>query len=287
MVEEVPNDKPLNISLAQWSHHKEFFDGTMDPRDFAKISNRDYDIRAIEYVNQFYTDHASNVTFWEEMKKRAENEGVKSLLIMTDGEGNLGNADDSERQKAIEGHYKWVNAAKILGCHSIRVNAFGSDQLETYMTASIDGMGRLSEYAAKENINIIIENHGLFSSNADIIVDLIKQVDMPNFGTFPDFGNWCMNVEWGSIKNEECNEIFNIYEGVNKFMPYAKAVSAKSYEFDKDGNETAIDYYELLKNIKNSNYDGFIGIEYEGEQMPPSEGIKATKKLMEKAWAAV
>ncbi len=132
-------------------------------------------------------DSGEDEKFWINMKERADNAGVKSLLIMVDDEGDLGLADDMERNKSVENHFKWVNAAKILGCHSVRVNAFGEDSKEAYRAAIIDSMGHLSDYAAKENINIIIENHGLYSSDAKLITEIVKQVNKPNFGTFPDF----------------------------------------------------------------------------------------------------
>ena len=283
-MKEVIKPSEPNISLAQWSHNKEFFKGEMDPRDFAKIARRDYEIEAIEYVNQFYTDHAKDQSFWREMKQRADDLDVKSLLIMVDDEGELGSANQNARSQAVENHYKWVDAASILGCHSIRVNAFGAEDKETFRSAIVDGMSRLCAYASKEEINVIIENHGLHSSNAGFIVEIIEEVGMENFGTFPDFGNWCMSAMWGSIQGDQCVDSYNIYQGVREFMPYAKAVSAKSYEFDEEGNETTIDYYQVLKHVKEASYEGYIGIEYEGEQVSPSEGIRKTRELIRKAW---
>ena len=276
----------LKISLAQWSLHRNFNNGNLDPDDFAGIAINTYGINAIEYVNQFYKDSGEDEKFWINMKERADNVDVKSLLIMVDDEGDLGLADDKERKKSVENHYKWVNAAKILGCHSIRVNAFGEDSKEAFRTAIIDSMGQLSDYAAKENINIIIENHGLYSSDAKLITEIIKQVNKPNFGTFPDFGNWCLSAKWGTTQGE-CDEAYDMYQGVSEFLPYAKAVSAKSYNFNAKGENTKIDYYKMLKIVKNSGYNGYIGIEYEGEVLSEQEGILATKVLIEKVWKSL
>ena len=282
----IMSDKP-KISLAQWSLHRHLNKGSLKAIDFAKISKNQYDIHAIEYVNQFYMEHGKDEIFWNDMKKRADNEGVKSLLIMIDDEGYLGNENDRERNTAVENHFKWVHAAKIMGCHSIRVNAFGAESEASFRSAIIDGMGQLSSYAHKEGINIIIENHGLHSSNASLIVDIIKEVDQPNFGTFPDFGNWCLNEKWGSTQAGRCDDSYDIYKGVNEFLPFARAVSAKSYDFDADGLETSMDYYQLLRNVKKSGYTGYIGVEYEGERLSEPDGIRATKQLIEKVWSSL
>jgi len=276
----------LKLSLAQWSLHRQFVDGNLNPIEFASIAIYTYGINAVEYVNQFYTDSGKDEKFWINMKKRADNVGVRSLLIMVDDEGDLGVANDKERKVAVENHYKWVNAAKILGCHSIRVNAFGEPEKTAFRTAIIDSMGHLCEYAARENINIIIENHGLHSADGKLISGIVKQVNKPNLGTFPDFGNWCLSAKWGSTQGD-CSEVYDRYKGVAEFLPFAKAVSAKSYNFNARGEDTKIDYYKMLKIVKDSGYSGYIGIEYEGEILSEHEGILATKALIEKVWKSL
>ena len=274
------------LSLAQWSLHRQFNDGHLDPIDFAGIAMNTYGINAVEYVNQFYMDSGEDEKFWIDMKKRADDVGVTSLLIMVDDEGDLGTADDLERKQSVENHYKWVNAAKILGCHSIRVNAFGESDKNSYRAAIVDGMGQLADYAAQENINIIIENHGLYSSDAGLITEIIKQVGKSNLGTLPDFGNWCLSEKWGSTQSD-CDEAYDRYQGVSQFLPFAKGVSAKSYNFNEKGEDTTIDYYKMLKIVKDSGFNGHIGIEYEGEILSEHEGILATKALIEKVWQSL
>lgn len=281
-----PSGKGLKLSLAQWSLHRQFVDGHLNPIEFASIAVYTYGINAVEYVNQFYKDSGKDEKFWITMKKRADNVDVRSLLIMVDNEGDLGLANEKERKLAVENHYKWVNAAKLLGCHSVRVNAFGEPEKEAFRTAIIDSMGRLSDYAARENINIIIENHGLHSADGKLISGIVKEVNKPNFGTFPDFGNWCLSAKWGSTQGD-CSEAYDRYKGVSEFLPYAKAVSAKSYNFNADGEDTKIDYYKMLKIVKDSAYNGHIGIEYEGEILSEHEGILATKALIEKVWKSL
>lgn len=277
------NSKP-KISLAQWSLHRALEKGEIRADNFANIAKNSYGIDALEYVNQFYVDQGTDEKFWNKMKTKANDEGVKSLLIMVDNEGELGNPNSIERKKAVENHYKWIDAAKLLGCHSIRVNAFGQADLETLKSALTDGLGNLATYGEKEGINVLIENHGLHTSDGAFIVDIIKQVDNPYLGTLPDFGNWCLNKEWGSTQNNQCTNVYDRYKGVEEFLPYAKGVSAKSYAFDAEGNETIIDYGRLLKTVKDSEFDGYIGIEYEGEKLSEPDGIKTTKALIEKVW---
>ena len=278
--------KPLKISLAQWSLHRSINEGKLDPVDFASISKERYGIDAVEFVNGFYSKSASDENFWNKMNERSKQAGVKNLVIMVDDEGDLGTAEPEARKQAVENHYKWVHAAKIMGCHSVRVNAFGDPDRDTYRAAIMDGMSRLAEYAAKMKINIIIENHGLFSSDAALIAGIIKEVNMPNFGAFPDFGNWCLSAKWGTTQGE-CDKVYDRYQGVAELLPYAKAVSAKSYNFNEKGEDTRIDYYKMLKIVKESDYEGYIGIEYEGMEKGEHEGILITKALMEKAWKSI
>ncbi len=275
--------KALHISLAQWSLHRQINAKELDPVDFPQVAVDTYGIDAVEYVNQFYVDHAEDETFWNSLKEKADHVGVKSLLMMVDNEGDLGTANEKERRKAVDNHKKWVNAIKMLNGHSIRINAFGDPDKDLYKEAIIDGLGNLGEYAAKENINVIIENHGLFSANAPLIVDIIEEIGMDNVGTLPDFGNWCMSAKWGST-SIACDDVHDIYDGVAAYLPYAKGVSAKSYDFNEKGEQDKMDYYRLLKLVKESDYEGYIGIEYEGENLSEHEGILATKALIEKVW---
>lgn len=280
--------KELKISLAQWSLNKAFFGGDLDAEDFASIAKNTFDIDAIEYVNSFYKENATDENFWSMMRMKAEDSGVKSLLIMVDETEKLGDLDTTKRTKAVKDHYKWIHAAKILGCHSIRVNAFGDGSPDELETSLVDGLGMLTEYAAKEKINVLLENHGLHTSNASFMAGIIKQVDNPFLGTLPDFGNWCLNAEWGGTsESQNCTNMYPPDEGLKEWLPFAKGVSAKAYEFDAAGNDTVVDFPKLLKIVKESNFDGHIGIEYEGDRMGEIEGIKATKKLIEAVWKTV
>ena len=264
--------KPLfKISLAQWSLHKTFFDKKADPLDFAKMAKEDFGIDAIEYVNQFFKDKAKDQNYLGELKKRADGLGVKSVLIMCDGEGNLGDANEANRTKAVENHFKWADAAKFLGCHSIRVNAASSGSSDEQIERAADGLRKLSEYAAKLELNVLVENHGGLSSNGAWLAAVMKKVDLKNCGTLPDFGNFRVSG----------TENYDRYKGVTELMPFAKAVSAKSHDFDDKGNETHTDYRKMMKIVLDAGYHGYVGIEYEGGKISESDGIKATKKLLE------
>ena len=266
------NKKPFKISLAEWSLHRALFSGELDNLDFCKIAKTEFDISAIEYVNTFFFEQARNKLYLIEMKTRADDIGVSSLLIMCDKEGNLGNPDEKSRTTAIENHYKWVEAAKYLGCHSIRVNARSSGAYEEQLELAADGLRQLTKFGADHEINVIVENHGGLSSNGEWLSEVLRKVDHPMCGTLPDFGNFNLGDDrW-----------YDRYKGIKELMPFAKAVSAKSHEFDSHGNEINTDYYKMMKIVLNAGYDGFVGIEYEGSHLGEMEGIQATKDLLVK-----
>lgn len=282
------NMKELKISLAQWSLHRAFQEGKLDPANFAAIAKQDYGISAVEYVNSFYRDKATDETFWKRMRQRADSLGVKSLLIMVDDEGDLGNPDSTARNAAVQNHMTWVKAASILGCHAIRVNAFGDGSREAVQQAMIQSLKSLCTQAQPYGINVLIENHGLYSADGQWVVDIMKQVNLPNCGTLPDFGNWCTSHKWGSTETgKECTTQYDRYQGVADFLPYAKGVSAKSYSFTETGEESLMDYKRFLKLVKDSSFEGYIGIEFEGANMAEPDGIKATQLLLEKTWASL
>ncbi len=277
-----PIESMFKISLAQWSLHQTIFDNKIDHLDFAEVARKEFNIGAVEYVNGFFKDKATDTKYLNEMIKRADDNGVKSLIIMIDGEGDLGVMDEKERQKAVENHYKWVDAAAHLGCHSIRVNAFGDGDAEATQQANIKSLHTLATYASKANINVLVENHGGFSSDGQWLTKVMSEVNLPNCGTLPDFGNFCLKRENGERWNAPCVEEYDKYKGVQELMPFAKAVSAKSYDFDEKGNETTIDYEKMIQIVKNGGYKGYIGVEYEGKRLSEYEGVKATKALLER-----
>ena len=273
---------PYKISLAQWSHNKAFFGRgnveKQDPLRFAEIA-KGYGIAGIEYVNQFYKDKKHDEAYLKDLKKAADDNGVTSVLIMCDGEGNLGNPDEKARGTAVDNHVRWIEWAKYLGCHSIRVNAASDWKkgfAETQKLAA-DGLRKLSEIGEQHGINVIVENHGGLSSHGGWLAGVMKLVDHPRCGTLPDFGNF--NIGKLDAVTETS---YDKYKGVDELMPFAKGVSAKSYGFDEQGNETSIDFQRMMELVvKKHNYHGWVGIEYEGSKHSEPDGIRATKRLLE------
>jgi sugar phosphate isomerase/epimerase len=260
----------FKISLAEWSLHRALQKGEITNLDFPKITKTTYQLDAVEYVSTFFKDKAEDEEYLGKLKAECEKYGVKSLLIMVDGEGNLADTSLLVRTKAVENHYKWIKAAKFLGCHSIRVNARGNGTMEQVQKAAIDGLAKLSEYAVAFGINVVVENHGGYSSNGKWLSEIMKAVNKPNCGTLPDLGNFYE---------------YDRYQGVTDMMPFANGVSGKTYDFDKEGNETKVDYVRMMKIIADAKYTGYIDVEYEGNKLSEDEGIKASIALLKKVIA--
>ena len=240
--------------------------------DFPVVTRDRFGISAVEYVNSFFKDKARDEGYLSELKKRCDDSDVRSLLIMCDGEGRLGDPDGVARTKAVENHHRWVDAAKFLGCHSIRVNAASAGSYQEQVKLAADGLRSLTEYGASKEIGVIVENHGGFSSNGAWLAEVMRTVDHPGCGTLPDFGNF--NLGGGKT--------YDRYKGVEELMPFAKAVSAKSHDFDEAGNEINTDYVKMMKIVLDSGYRGYVGIEYEGSKLSEVEGILATQRLLER-----
>lgn len=302
----------FKISLAQWSLHRALRAGELDPLDFPKFTKETFSIEAVEWVNQFFfVDHDTlgaqpkEQSYLAEMKKRVDDLGMKSLLIMCDRVGSLGHSDAAKRTAAVEGHYAWLEAAKFLGCHSIRVNAASDGSLSPEQQADLcsDGLRRLSEKAAEYDLNVIVENHGGLSSNGAWLAKVIQNVGLKNCGTLPDFGNFYVvrnrgdAEQWEKAKapfagdpayaEDELGLYYDRYLGMKDLMPFAKGVSAKAHDFDEQGNEIHTDYLQAMKIVKDSGYRGYVGIEYEGSELGEVEGIKKTKALLDRVFAEV
>ncbi|MCY7357705.1 MAG: sugar phosphate isomerase/epimerase [Rudanella sp.] len=272
--------KPFfEISLAEWSLHKALFAKKITNLDFPALAKKEFGIGAVEYVNQFFKDKAQDTAYLNDLLMRCKDNGIKNHLIMIDGEGSLGEIDKAKRDKAVDNHKKWVECANYLGCKTIRVNAYGAGTAEEVAKAAVDGLVTLGEFAKKTGINVIVENHGGFSSNGQWLSGLMKQVGMKNVGTLPDFGNFCIKRKPGQ---RECEESYDRYQGTQELMPYAKGVSAKTYDFDEQGNCVETDYTRMMKIVKDSGFRGYAGIEYEGDKLDEYEGIKKTKALLER-----
>jgi sugar phosphate isomerase/epimerase len=277
-----PEDPLFRISLAEWSLHKALFGKKLDHLDFARTAKEEFGIDAIEYVNQFFKDKAQDASYIGEMKQRCADLGVRSLLIMVDNEGHLGDPDDAQRKQAVENHKKWVEAAAGLGCHSVRVNAASEGTWHEQLALAADGLHKLTLFAEQHQLNVIVENHGGLSSNGKWLSAVMRRVDHPHCGTLPDFGNF--------LVDREKKEWYDVYQGVEELMPFAQAVSAKSYDFDdakplvtiEKDEQREIDFLKMMKIVIAAGYHGYVGIEYEGGELDEYEGIRRTKAILEK-----
>ena len=265
----VPEGEPFQISIAEWSLHRTLRKKQITNLDFPVVARKEFGIDAIEYVNQFFKQEVGDWKYMADLKQRCDDHGVKSLLIMVDGEGRLGDPDDGRRAKAVENHHRWLHAASFLGCHSIRVNAGSKGTWEEQAKLAVDGLSRLSELALGHGLNVIVENHGGLSSNGKWLSEVIKSVGMGNCGTLPDFGNFRVSK----------GEMYDRYRGVTELMPFAKAVSAKSHKFNGEGDEVNTDYMKMMKIVLDAGYRGYVGIEWEGGDPGEYEGVKLTKKF--------
>lgn len=299
------------ISLAQWSLHRALKSGELDNLDWPAYTKENFNIHALEWVNQFFFEEHPTLGYQpkggeyiNQMKQRCEDQGMKSLLIMCDRVGNLGNPDNVKRTAAIEGHYAWLEAAKTLGCHSIRVNAGSDPQLSPEKQADLcaDGLRRLSEHASAMDLNVIVENHGGLSSNGAWLSQVLRSVNLENCGALPDYGNFYVVKNRGnkeryeaqkalyegdpSLKEDEAGLAYDRYQGMRDLMPFAKGVSAKAHDFDESGNEIHTDFQKMMEIIVSSGYEGYLGVEYEGKNLGEVEGILKTKALLEKVIAA-
>lgn len=260
----------FKISLAQWSLHRALRKD-LDNLEFA-AKTRSFGLNAVEYVNQFFKDKAEDSAYLAQMRQRANDQGVSSVRIMIDGEGSLAHRDTAARKQAIENHYKWVRAAHALKCMDIRVNARGKGDPHEIAGYAAESLHTLASYAAQENIGIVVENHGGWSSDGQWLAGVMAEVNLPNCGTLPDFGNFRINLF--------PPRAYDRYQGTAELMPYAAGVSAKTYDFTAEGEETTIDYARMLNIVKSAGYRGYIGIEYEGNRLSEEAGIQATLNLL-------
>lgn len=268
---------PFHISVAQWSFHRMIREGSLTNLDFPRFARDTVGVEAVEFVNQFFADKADDAPYLTDLRQRADDSGVECLVIMCDGEGRLGDPDKGARSQAVQNHVKWLRAAAQLGCHAIRVNAASEGTFEEQQRLAVDGLRALCEEAEPFGLSVLVENHGGFSSHGGWLAGVMQHVDHELVGTLPDFGNFCM--DWARV--DEPDAWYDRYRGVEELMPYAKAVSAKSHEFDADGNEVRTDYRRMMRIVSDAGYSGYVGIEWEGAGVSELEGVLKTKNLLE------
>lgn len=285
----LPEDQLFfKISLAEWSFNQDLFSGKMKNIDLPQRAVKEFNIHAVEYVNQFFMDKAKDKMYLKALKQRSNDLGVTNIRIMCDLEGDMGETNKKKRKQAVENHFKWVEAAQILGCKDIRVNVRGNDQPEAIAKAAVQSLSELTEFSRDYNVDVLVENHGGLSSNAAWIVNVIKEVNNPHCGLLPDWGNFCLEYATDKAGNKTCVKHYDRYKGVKEMMPYAKGISAKSFAFDDQGNETTIDFKKMVDITRDAGFTGYIGIEFEGNrpEIAPEEGVARTLALLKK-WRKV
>jgi sugar phosphate isomerase/epimerase len=288
----------FKIALSQFSFASQFWTKKLDPLDFPAKS-KELGIIGLDYCSMFYVGKAKDAAFLADLKKRSADAGTYNLRIMVDGEGVLGDLNDTNRLKAVENHYKWIDAAASLGCSMIRVNVEGEGAPGDVAKAAVDSLGRLIEYGRTTNTDVIVENHVGISCNGAWLAGVMKQLNSPHGGTLADFGNFCINrtkpetQDIAGYMKTKCLEEYDRYKGITELMPYAKGVHAKTHLFTADGNDQETDFNRMFKIIKDSGFTGWVSIEYEGglikmyskddRYLDDYAGTTATKSLVEKA----
>ena len=295
-------DLPFKLALSQFSLASQFWTKQLDPLDFPQKTIKTFGIPGLDYCSMFFADKAKDATFLNELKKRALDNGCYNLRIMIDGEGVLGDLNNDIRNKAIENHYKWIDAAATLGCPMIRVNVEGEGDHNEVAKAATESLQKLLEYGRKSNIDIIVENHVGISCNGAWLAAVMKQVNSKHCGTLADFGNFCVNRtkpptnDIAGYMQTKCVEEYDRYKGIEELMPFAKGVHAKTHVFDANGNDTETDFAKMFSIIKASGFKGWVSVEYEGgvikmytkddKYLDDDAGVLATKKLIEKVATA-
>ena len=294
----IKKEMPFKLALSQFSLASQFWTKQLDPLDFPKKTITTFDIPGLDYCSMFFADKAKDATFLKELKKRALDVGCYNLRIMVDGEGVLGDLNKVVRTKAIENHYKWIDAAATLGCPMIRVNIEGEGAPDEVAKGAMESLNALIDYGKKSNIDVIVENHVGISCNGAWLAGVMKEMNNPHCGTLADFGNFCINrtkpptndiAGWMQTK---CLDEYDRYKGIKELMPFAKGVHAKTHVFDANGNDTETDFARMISIIKASGFKGWVSVEYEGgllkmyskdeKYLDDDAGVLATKKLIEK-----
>jgi sugar phosphate isomerase/epimerase len=258
-------------SLAEWSIHRAIEQKKLTNLDFPSVAQKN-NCLGVEFVNTLWA--GTSVDYVSKVMDAMSAANVAPVLIMIDDEGMLGSIDQNTRETAVQKHIKWADIAGAIGAKSIRVNIHTETQpqspadVDNFLGRCTDALTELCAYSSNLKTNVLVENHGGISSDPDVLVRLVKKVNMPNFGLLPDFGNFPDGVDKVAA--------------VRKMMPYAKAVSFKCYFEGSNGTETKYDIAAMFKVVEESKYKGFVGIEYEGDKLSEMDGIKAGRAAMTK-----
>ena len=268
---EAQQKREFQVSLSASSLARSINERKIDHLDLANIARTKYSIAAVEYASKFFSDKARDEKYLNDMNKRAADEGVRQLLIVVNSEGCIGHPEEPKRQQTVKNHHKWIDAAKALGCHSIEINPCGIGGNADQLKQAAEGIAALCEYAERQKINILLGSYGGVSANPKWLVELVRTVNRVSCGTLPSFDGF------GSHDR---------YDGVAKLLPFAKGIGATARNFDGNGNEPNTDYFRMMKVVLDGGYRGYVGINYQGNEMEEAAGIRATKTLLKKIQAS-
>ena len=260
-------DTWLKVSLQQYSFRSMLVGKSpeLSTLDYPKFAVENFGINALEYFNGFFEDRSGDQKYFNELRQRCDDLGVENQLMLCRNKRAIDDADSSIRAAAAKDYLPWLEASHTLGCHSIRVDCRSVGDADEVLKQAVDGLHRICDLAKPYGIDIIVENHGNHSSNGKWLASLMRQANRENLGTLPDFGNF---------------HEYDRYKGVRETLPWARVVCAKIHEFTPEGQAANTDFLKMIRIIKDSGYEGYIAIEYEGEKPSPVEGVRLAQQLI-------
>jgi len=270
----------FKVSIAPWSLTRKPY-GENDPDgihflDYPLVA-RELGFEAIEHDNLHYPGDLPNDKHLAKMKQRTEEAGVTNTLILCGALGDIADSRKSRRKKANFNYERWIEAAQFLGCHQVRVVC--SDHIDIdwdeKMKLTVEAVSKLADFAQGHSIELLIENHNGYTSNPNWLVEMIQKVNRPNCGILGDFTEWRIEQNPDVLYPDP-------YKGYEILAPYVKSVGAKSTTFDVLGNELVTDYPRMFEILNKVGYQGYIAVEYFGNDLPRRKGTTMTKELVER-----
>ncbi len=229
--------------------------------DFAGFARKEYGLTHLELIQMSFP--STEASYLKKLRSAVEAAEAVIENVPIDV-GDICELAPERRAEHVRNIKSWMDVAAAIGSRAVRVNTGPSREGSDALALAVESCKRLAEHADKLGLNVLIENHGGISSDPQLLKQLIESVSTERMGACPDFGGFDEAIR---------------YDGLQKIMPLAKLVHAKSYAFDEHGEETAIDYARCMQIVKNSGFSGVLSIEYEGDGNA-SEGIKKTKELI-------
>ncbi len=267
MAAEEKQQDSYTIGLSMYSLRNLFKDGSLKPLDYPDFAKKTFGVTEIDiWDGGFPEDKRNDPEFYKELKARADKAGTNIFLVMA-GAVNAEGETAEERKTGGDEQRRYVDHADILGSKFVRVFLKAPEgKRKDAINKSIEALTPLADYAKEKGVKLVIEpGASQWARDGHFLAALARQMDHPACRLMPDFG-----------------KLSDPYCGTVAMMPYADSVSAKSWNFDEEGNEKSLSYFRLIRSLNDVEYDQIIAVEYEGEEMSPVEGVKATIKLLER-----